>query len=206
MTPFIIRNEADYDRALALVDELWSAAPGTPAAAVLDVMAERIQAFEAAELAQVLPPADPRKLLEYKLRELGMSQRQLGKTLGWSSGRVSEVLSGKRALTLAMVRDLAPALGIPSNLLVHDVNEPGDGAVWVRVAPELVARATAVACCGMASLEELVAHALECALAVPTGGLSMVSTSASSSPSPVDPPTRTHRHLVLLPDYQELAA
>lgn len=164
MTPFLIRNDADYDRALELVQSLWSAAPGTADAALLELMAERIQAFEAVELAEVLPPADPRKLIAYKLRELGMSQRALAKKLGWSSGRVSEVIAGKRALTLAMVRDLAAALTIPAGLLVHDVHAPEDGAVWVRVAAELSASAEAADYLGEASMEALVAQLLGRAL------------------------------------------
>lgn len=164
MTPFLIRNDADYDRALELVQSLWNAAPGTADAALLELMAERIQAFEAVELAEVLPPADPRKLIAYKLRELGMSQRALGKKLGWSSGRVSEVLSGRRALTLAMVRDLASALALPAGLLVHDVHAPEDGAVWVRVAAELSASAEAAHYLGEASMEVLVAQLLGRAL------------------------------------------
>lgn len=162
LTPFPIHNEADYDRALDLIDRLWGAEPGSPEAAALDVMATLVEAYEKPRSG--LPPADPRKLIAYKLRELGMSQRALGKKLGWSSGRVSEVIAGKRALTLAMVRDLAAALTIPAGLLVHDVNEREDGAVWVRVSSELAESAEAVAYAGEASLDAFVARLLGRAL------------------------------------------
>lgn len=54
MTPFLLRTEADYTRALSLVEQLWTAEPGTPEAALLDLMAARIEAYEAEELDRVL--------------------------------------------------------------------------------------------------------------------------------------------------------
>ncbi len=120
MKPFNLHNEADHARALELVERLWSADPGTPEAETLDVMAGRIAAYEAEELDRLLPPPNPRKLIAFKLRELGLTQRALARQLGWGSGRVSEVISGKRALTLAMVRYLAPALGLGVEQLVSD--------------------------------------------------------------------------------------
>lgn len=160
MAPFSIRNESDYRRALSLVEALWNAEPGTPAAEVLDLMSARIESFEAKELDAVLPPANPREVIAAKLRELGMSQRALGKRLGWSTGRVSEVLSGKRALTLAMVRALAPALGIRAGLLVEDCETEADAPTSVSVPRALVTRAEAAGYCGDRSLSELVARAL----------------------------------------------
>ena len=117
MLPFPLHNDADYQRALTLVDELWDAAPGSPEADVLDVMATLIEVYEKRQ--RTLPPADPRVLLTFKLRELGWTQRELGRRLGWGSGRVSEVLSGRRALTLRMVQELSAVLGLPPGLLVQ---------------------------------------------------------------------------------------
>jgi HTH-type transcriptional regulator/antitoxin HigA len=41
-----IRNEADYDAALAEVERLWGAASGTPEGDRLDVLATLIDAYE----------------------------------------------------------------------------------------------------------------------------------------------------------------
>ena len=130
MHAFPIRDEASYERAVELMDELWDAAPGTPGAELREVMAQLIDAWEART--STLPAADPRELIAFKLEELGWSQRELAKRLGWGSGRVSEVLSGKRDLTLNMVRELSTAMQIPAGLLVHD-HARGDDGVWLFV-------------------------------------------------------------------------
>lgn len=180
MTPFPLRNEADYTRALALVETLWTAAPGTPEAAVLDELAARIEAYEAEELATVLPPADPRKLIAFKLRELGLSQRALARQLGWGAGRVSEVISGRRALTLAMVRDLAPALGLKVDQLVPDCTTDDDAPVMVAVPRALARQAESAGFCGHRSLDELVEERLRIALNARAGA----STTAALRPPP----------------------
>jgi HTH-type transcriptional regulator/antitoxin HigA len=121
MHAFPIHDNADHARAVDLVDQLWDAPSGSPEADLRDVMAELIERFEAQGLSQLLPPPDPRAVIDARRKELRLSQRELGERLGWkSSGRVSEVLSRKRQLTLEMVRDLERVLGIEPGLLVAD--------------------------------------------------------------------------------------
>lgn len=210
MTTFSIRNDADLARAVDLVDALWGAAPGTPAAEALDVMSERIHAYEAQARARVLPPADPRKLIAFKLRELGVSQRELARRLGWGAGRLSEVISGKRALTLNMVRELAPVLGIDPGLLVHDVREESDGGVWVRLPAELVEQAAGVGNGGFSSLQELVEQAVAAVVGSILGLECEGTASLQAVPHPSSSPSRAgvsaRSTLVLLPTHPALAA
>lgn len=168
MRAFPIRDDADLARAIDLADQLWDAPSGSPEADLRDVMAELIEHFEARELSQVLPPPDPRKLIDYKRRELGLSQRKLGELLGWkSSGRVSEVLSGKRPLTLEMVRDLERVLGIDPGLLVADRSPTPDGDVWVRLPADLVTAAQGAAFAGCDGLDAMVRDAVAAQLRMP---------------------------------------
>jgi HTH-type transcriptional regulator/antitoxin HigA len=168
MRAFPIRNDADLFRAIDLVDALWDAPSGSPEADLREVMALVIEHYEAGDLAQVLPPPDPLKVLEAKCKELGLSQRKLGELLGWkSSGRVSEVLSGKRHLTLDMVRDLERVLGISPGLLVADRASTADGEVWVRLPGTLVAAARSANFCGCAGLDALVRGAVSATLRAP---------------------------------------
>lgn len=162
---FPIHDEDDYRRALALIDELWDAAVGSPERDTLDIMATLVEVYEKAS--RVLPPPDPRALIAFKLRELGWSQRELARRLGWGAGRVSEVLSGRRALTLRMVQDLSAVLGLPAGQLVHDSRAGEPEQVWVRIPPALAAR---VVHAGLeeADLDRLVASAIERALAPPS--------------------------------------
>lgn len=163
-TAFALHTDADYRRALALIDELWDAAPGSPEAELLDVMATLVEHYE--KRTRALPAADPLRLVAFKLRELGWSQRELGRRLGWGSGRVSEVLSGKRALNLRMVRELSAALDLPLGLLVSGVPQAEDDVVWVPVSRAQAGRAAQLGV-GEADLGPLVGRLLDYLLGPP---------------------------------------
>jgi HTH-type transcriptional regulator/antitoxin HigA len=48
-----------------------------------------------------------------------MKQKDLAEAVGFTS-RVSEILSGKRKLTLGMIRKLSATLNIPTEVLVQE--------------------------------------------------------------------------------------
>ncbi|MCK6522227.1 helix-turn-helix domain-containing protein [Myxococcota bacterium] len=143
--PFPIRDDTAYDRALKLIEELWDAEPGTPDHDVFEIMATLASVYDKARRDKVLDPGDPIELIEFKLRELGLSQRELGRRLGWGSGRVSEVLNRKRPLTLRMVQQLSVALDLPAGALVHDLRSAPDQAEWVQVHRDVAELAATVA-------------------------------------------------------------
>jgi len=49
---------------------------------------------------------------------MGMSEKELGDILGYQS-RTSEILSGKRKLSLAMIRKVNEILHIPAEILIR---------------------------------------------------------------------------------------
>ena len=53
------------------------------------------------------------------MEQLNMKKSQLGKILGTRS-RASEILSGKRKLSLAMIRKLNKKLNIPAEVLISE--------------------------------------------------------------------------------------
>ena len=116
-----IRTEADHSWALAEVERLWGAAPGTAAADRLDVLVTLVEAYEAAHHA--VPPPDPIDAVLFRLDQLGLPRSALAAILG-SRARASEVLHRKRPLTLAMIRRLRRDLGIPADVLVGEAQEP----------------------------------------------------------------------------------
>lgn len=117
-----IRTDADLDRAVRRIDVIWGAPDGTPEGDELEVLCVLVEAYEAQHHA--VPPGDPIALLRFKMRELALSQNALAKRLSWTSGRVSEVLSGKRELTIRMVRELAAVLGLPAGALLGETGRP----------------------------------------------------------------------------------
>jgi HTH-type transcriptional regulator / antitoxin HigA len=118
MRPIVpIRSEADHAAALAEVEALWGAEPGTEAGDRLDVLTTLVAAYEAEHHAIDLP--DPIEAIRVRMEEKGMSREDLAALLGIGSGRVSEILNRRRRLTLPMIRALALALGLSERCLVQ---------------------------------------------------------------------------------------
>ena len=110
-----IRSEQDYEAALAEVEALMSARAGTPEGDRLDILATLVEAYEAEHHAIDAP--DPIALVEFVMEQRGLDRADVGKYIG-TRGRVSEVLSKKRALSLPMIRKLNAGLGLPASVLV----------------------------------------------------------------------------------------
>ena len=111
-----IRSEQDYEAALGEVEALMSARAGTPEGDRLDVLSTLIEAYEAEHHA--IDAADPVALIEFVMEQRGLDRTDVGKYIG-TRGRVSEVLSKKRALSLPMIRKLQSGLGLPASVLVR---------------------------------------------------------------------------------------
>ena len=116
-----IKNDADHARALAQVERLWGAAPGTPEAEHLEVLVTLIDLYEAQH--HVIDPPDPIEAIRFRMEQQDLTRKDLEPLLG-SRARVSEVLSRKRPLTLAMIRRLRDHLGISADVLIgHEDDE-----------------------------------------------------------------------------------
>lgn len=111
-----IKTEADYAAALAEIEHLFDAEPGTAAGDRLEVLVTLVEAHEARQ--HPIPSPDPIEYLHYFLESRGLTRRDLEPYIG-SRARVSEVLNRKRPLTLAMIRRLHAGLGIPADILIQ---------------------------------------------------------------------------------------
>jgi HTH-type transcriptional regulator / antitoxin HigA len=111
-----IRTKADYRAALKEVERLWEADPGTPDGDRVDVLTTLIEAYEAKHFP--VPAPDPIEAIEFMMEQKGLNRRDLEPAIG-SRGRVSEVLTRKRPLTLPMVRALGKLLNIPLEVLAQ---------------------------------------------------------------------------------------
>ncbi len=111
-----IRTKADYRAALKEAERLWHAEPGTAQGDRVDVLVTLIEAYEAKH--QPIPAPDPIAAIEFMMEQKGLSRRELEPAIG-SRGRVSEILSRKRPLTLPMVRELSALLQIPAEVLIQ---------------------------------------------------------------------------------------
>jgi penicillin-binding protein 1A len=109
-----IRTEADHAAALAEIDSLFAAAPGSADADRLEVLAVLVAEYERAHGTDM--PAHPIEVLTLAMKAQGRTQAELAKLLG-SRSRASEVLGRRRQLSAAMVEKLAQAWAIPAALL-----------------------------------------------------------------------------------------
>jgi HTH-type transcriptional regulator/antitoxin HigA len=129
----LIKTEAEYEAALSRAEKLMAAEAGTAEADELEHLAMVIEAYEDKHHAIDLP--DPVAAIHFRMDQEGLTNKDLVPLLG-SSAKVSEVLSGKRDLTLSMIRALNKHLGIPAEVLIQ---EPGgiipddvEGLDWSR--------------------------------------------------------------------------
>ena len=128
-----IRTEADYRAALARIDALMDAEFGTPDGDELDVLTDLVELYEARHVPIGYP--SPIEAIRFRMEQGGLSPRDLVPFLG-SRAKVSEILSGKRQLTMQMARALHANLGIPADVLLQ---QPGgelpsalEGIEWQR--------------------------------------------------------------------------
>lgn len=114
----VIHSTADHEKALAELDRLMELDPdlGTPEADELELLALLIETYEK-ERFPIAPP-DPVDAIRFRMDQAGLSQKDLVPFMG-SKSRVSEVLAGKRHLSLSMIRALHEGLGIPANILLR---------------------------------------------------------------------------------------
>jgi HTH-type transcriptional regulator/antitoxin HigA len=113
-----IRNEEDYEAALAVIESLMDAEADTPEGDRLDALTTLVEAYEERHWPIGYP--DPIDAIRIRMAEKKLRPRDLEEMIG-SRGRVSEVMSGKRALTLPMIRRLSKGLGIPAEVLIQEV-------------------------------------------------------------------------------------
>ncbi len=110
-----IHSDSDHAATMSRIDVLWGADIGTPAADELEILVTLVAEYEARHH-PILPP-DPIDAIRFRMDQLGLTRKDLEPMVG-SRARVSEVLAGKRPLTLAMIRRLRKGLGVPADVLI----------------------------------------------------------------------------------------
>ena len=116
-----IRTEGDLEQALERIDRIFDAEEGTPESDELDVLADLAELYE--DRRDPIGFPTPVAAIEFRMEQAGLTNRDLMPFIGGRS-KVSEVLSGKRAITMSMARALHRHLGIPAEVLLQ---EPGAG-------------------------------------------------------------------------------
>ena len=117
MEPKILKTKADHDVAVREAERLIALDPAadTPDGDRLALLALLIDDFERRHYP--FDTLDPIDIIAFRMEEQGLQPADLIPFLG-NQRRVDEVLSGKRTLSLPMIRALSKGLGIPADALL----------------------------------------------------------------------------------------
>ena len=111
----VLKTESEYKIALKRTIELFHADENTPEGDELDLLLLLVKDYE--DKHYHIPDPDPIEVIKLRLEEKGLKQKDLEPIIG-SKSYVSQVLSGKKELTLKMVRGLHTFLGISADILL----------------------------------------------------------------------------------------
>ena len=127
----VIKTEEEYEATMARIEKLMDAELGTAEGDELELLGTLVEVYEEKHYPIGLP--DPIDAIRFRMEQAGLKQRDLVPYFG-SPSKVSEVLSGRRSLSLKMIRALNTGLGIPAEALLHKpgatIPENNEGLIW----------------------------------------------------------------------------
>ena len=117
-----IRTEADHERAMGRIDELWGSPIGTPQGEELKALFLLVEAYER----ECYPVSDvePLVAIEFAMDQAGLTSKDVESLLaqnGVVDARIDDILSGKHPLRL----DVAKALHRHLNISMEDLTKRG---------------------------------------------------------------------------------
>jgi HTH-type transcriptional regulator/antitoxin HigA len=121
MKPKVIKTESEWVAVLKRIEKLMDAAQNTPRGDELDLLSLLAHNYEETHFPIAKP--DPIQAIRFRMEQKGLRPSDLVPFMG-SRSRVSEVLAGRRNLTLKMMRALVEGLGIPAEVLLGNSDLP----------------------------------------------------------------------------------
>lgn len=116
MKPKVIKTAAQYQATLACINKIFDAKAGTAKGDELEVLLLLVEKYEENAFPIGLP--DPVAAIRFRMDQANLKPKDLTPYIG-SRSKVSEVLRGKRPLSLTMIRNLTTGLGIPADVLLQ---------------------------------------------------------------------------------------
>ena len=111
-----IKNEEDYELALKTMQGVLHAKPNTPEGDLLEVLSLLIHEYEQKHYA--IEPLTPLEALKYEMEEQGITQSDLAKRFAMSKSTISEILNGRKQMSVRFMKFLHHDLGIPAHVLL----------------------------------------------------------------------------------------
>ena len=116
----IIKSDTDLETGLTRLGELMdlNPAPESDADLELQALAALITAYEDKHYKIDTSEVTPLDIIKFRMEQNGLTAKDMTAYLG-SPSKVSEVLSGKRPLSLTMIKKLHKGLHISADLLLE---------------------------------------------------------------------------------------
>jgi HTH-type transcriptional regulator / antitoxin HigA len=111
----LIKTRKEHREALKRIEKLMDAKPRTQQGDELELLATLVELYERKHVP--IPPPEPLEAIRFRMDQEGLKPKDLIPFIG-SRSRVSEFLSGRRPLTLRMIRNLNHGLDIPAKSLL----------------------------------------------------------------------------------------
>jgi len=139
MEPRIVKTEEQYRRYLSEVERLAARDPESDSTdgGRLELLAKLVEDYEKVRFKFRKP--GPVEAILFRMEEQGLRQKDIAGILG-GKNRASEILSGKRNLTLPMVRALYEKLAIPVELLIREPAATYSTGAGIDIAREIKAK------------------------------------------------------------------
>ena len=116
--PHPIKDDREYDRLVGEVGRLMERGESNLSreeTSLLEMLSILIEEYDRKHYP--MAPAQPHKMLTFLLEQRGLEPHDLWSVLG-SKSRVSEILSGKRAISKSSAKKLAAFFHVPIDLLI----------------------------------------------------------------------------------------
>ncbi len=117
LKPKIIKTDKQYKATMTRVEEIFDAKPGTAKGDELELLLLLVETYEKSAYPIDLP--DPITALRFRMEQEGLKPKDLEPFIG-SKSKVSEVLSGRRPLSLTMIRKLVAGLRLPAEVALQE--------------------------------------------------------------------------------------
>ncbi len=113
----VIKTKKDHKEALDRIYKLMQKdlKPDSSSSQELEVLSILVEKYEEENFP--IGPPHPIEAIRFKMESMNLTNSELADIIKYKS-RVSEILSGKRKLSLQMIRSLNKELGIPAETLI----------------------------------------------------------------------------------------
>jgi HTH-type transcriptional regulator / antitoxin HigA len=111
-----IKSEQEYEQALKRLEAVFHAKPNTPEGDLLTLLSLVIHEYE--QKYHRIEPLSAIEAIKHEMAEHGLNQSGLAKRLGISKSTVSEIINGKKQMSVSFMKFVHKELGVPANILL----------------------------------------------------------------------------------------